>query len=192
MSQKNDDRLSDMFNERFSGRKQRLTAGNNMFDEYAKYPVSNIEFSAKFWWREDSNFYPKSSNQSKQFYNDEQQNVDGRAKWKFTNRQRNYFNQYIIQPFRCDPLFRRNNNLHLNKNEDHRSTQFDYYNHQIDDPRRWGRKKPPNTKNKHWNEYFQQNMYGRDSSFQSISGLDEKRITHEEYLRTKTMIYLAT
>lgn len=47
-------------------------------------------------------------------------------------------------------------------------------------------------KNKHWNEYFQQNMYGRDSSFQSISGLDEKRITHEEYLRTKTMIYLAT
>ena len=149
------DQLSDISNEHFEHWKQTLTGEDNMFDEYAKHPVNNIEFDANIRRREDSNFYPKFSNQRKQSYNDKQQNVDGRAKWKFANRQRNYFDQHIIQSFRYDPIFQRNNNLHLNTNEDHQSTQFDYYNQQIDDPRRWGRKKPPKPKNKHWDEHFQ-------------------------------------
>ena len=181
------DQLSDMSNEPFAAQKQRLTSEDNMFDGYAKHPVNNVEFGANFWRSEDSNFYPKFSNQRMQFYNDEQRNFVRRPKWKFTNRQRNYFDQYIIKPTRHVPLFRRTTNLHLNPNEDHRSTQFDYYyNQQINDPRRWGRKKPPKRKNRHWDEYFQPNMYGRDNSFQSVAGLDEKRLRHEEYFKDKS------
>ena len=176
------DQLSDMSNELFVGRKQRLTPGDNVFDRYAKHPVNNIEFDGNFGRRKDSDFHPKFS---KQFYNDEQQNVDRRAKWKFANSQRNYFDQYIIQPTRYDPLFRRNNNLNLNPNDHHRSTQFGYYNQQIDDPRRWGRKKPPKHKYRHWDEYFQRNMYGRDNNFQSVTGLDEMRLMHEKHFKDK-------
>lgn len=184
------DQLSDMSNELFVGRKQRLTAGDNVFDRYAKHPVNNIEFDGNFGRREDSNFHPKFS---KQFYNDEQQNVDRRAKWKFANSQRNYFDQYIIQPTRYDPLFRRNNNLNLNLNDHHRSTQFDYYNQQIDDPRHRGRGRPPKRRKVHFDEYPQQKVYNidshhtteRDNSFPSVASLDEKRIPDEDYLQNK-------
>ena len=91
----------------------------------------------------------------------------------------------VIQPTRYDPLFRRNNNLNLNPNDHHRSTQFGYYNQQIDDPRRWGRKKPPKHKYRHWDEYFQRNMYGRDNNFQSVTGLDEMRLMHEKHFKDK-------
>ena len=173
-------------NERFTDQKQRLY-------EYVKYPVDNVELDAKLRRREDLNFYPKVNNQREQFYNDVQQKDDRKTKWKFKKSQHNYFDQRNVQPTRYDPLFRRNNNLHLDPNGDHRSTQFDYYNQQIDDPKRFGRKRRPKGRKKHFDEYPQQNVYNidahrtteRDSSFRSIARLDEKRIPDKDYLQNK-------
>ena len=126
------DQKSDLSNEQFTGQKQILYG-------YFKYPVDNTELDAKFRRREDSRFYPIFKNLREHLYNEVQRNDDRGTKWKFMKRQRNYFDQHNVHPTRYDSLFRRNSNLHLNPNGDHRSTQYDYYNQQIDDSKPWGR-----------------------------------------------------
>ena len=182
-----------MSNEHFAGWKQRLAQEDNMFDGYVKHPVNNIEFDAYYRRKEDSSFHPKFTHQHQQFYNDQQQKDNRRTSWQFTKRQRNYFDQYISQPSRYDPFFRRKSNSYLNPNEDFRSTQFDYYYQRKDDPRRWGRKKPPTSKKKHFDEYLQPQLYSIDSrltavsdnNFPSAVSLDEKRISHVDYFQGK-------
>ena len=182
----NGDQGSHLSDERFTGQRQRLY-------EYAKYPVDNSEFDAKFRRREDWNLYPKFKNQHEQLHTHVQRKDDQRTKWKFTNKQRNYFDQHNVQPTRYDPLFRRNNNLQLNLRGNHRFTEFDYYNQQIDAPRHRGRGRPPKRKKVHFDEYPQQKVYSvdshhtteRDNSFPSVASLDEKRIPDEDYLQDK-------
>ena len=143
--------------------------------------------------REDSRFYPKFTRQRQKFYNDKQQKDNNRkSDRQFMKIQPNYFDQYIPQPSRYDPLFRRKINSYLNPNGDHRSIQSEYYNQRINDPRRWGRKKPPKRKKKHFDEYLQSKMYSIDShftvarhnNFPSVVNLDEKEISHQDYSRT--------
>lgn len=177
--------------EHFAGWKQRLSQVDKMFDGYVKNPVNNIKFDNHYRRREDSSFYPKFTRQRQKFYNDKQQK-DNNRKSDRQKIQPNYFDQYIPQPSRYDPLFRRKINSYLNPNGDHRSIQSEYYNQRINDPRRWGRKKPPKQKKKHFDEYLQPKMYSIDShftaarhnNFPSVVNLDEKEISHQDYSRT--------